>query len=68
MPLQTVEPQRLYRQIAEHEMILAAICAHDGPDASAAMHAHMDKSHTRFSASWCRAKTTRSQAASNSTL
>ncbi|WP_397412631.1 FadR/GntR family transcriptional regulator [Polaromonas sp.] len=43
--------------IAEHEAILAAICAHDGPAARTAMHAHMDKSHSRFSASWRRAKT-----------
>ena len=43
--------------IAEHEAIFAAICAHDGPAARAAMHAHMDKSHARFSASWRRAKT-----------
>ncbi len=43
--------------IAEHEAILAAICAHDGPAARAAMHAHMDKSHTRFSVSLRRAKT-----------
>ena len=44
--------------IDEHEAIYAAICAHDGAAARAAMHAHMDKSHTRFSASWRRAKTT----------
>lgn len=44
--------------IAEHEAIFAAICAHDGAAARAAMHAHMDKSHSRFSASWRRAKTT----------
>ena len=43
--------------IAEHETIYAAICAHDGAAARAAMHTHMDKSHTRFSASWRRAKT-----------
>ncbi|MDI1236133.1 MAG: FadR/GntR family transcriptional regulator [Polaromonas sp.] len=43
--------------IAEHEAIFAAICAHDGPAARTAMHAHMDKSHARFSASWRRAKT-----------
>ena len=44
--------------IAEHEAIFSAICAHDGAAARAAMHAHMDKSHSRFSASWRRAKTT----------
>ena len=43
--------------IAEHEAIFAAICARDGPAARGAMHAHMDKSHARFSASWRRAKT-----------
>jgi DNA-binding FadR family transcriptional regulator len=41
--------------IDEHELILTAIAAHDGPAARAAMHAHMDKSHARFSASWRRA-------------
>ena len=44
--------------IAEHTAILDAIVAHDAPGARAAMHAHMDKSHTRFSASWRRAKAT----------
>ena len=43
--------------IAEHTAILDAIAAHDAAGARAAMHAHMDKSHTRFSASWRRAKT-----------
>ena len=43
--------------ITEHEAIFAAICAHDGTAARTAMHAHMDKSHARFSASWRRAKT-----------
>ena len=42
--------------IGEHQLILAAIQARDGAAARAAMHAHMDKSHTRFSASWRRAK------------
>ena len=41
--------------IDEHEAILTAIAAKDGPAARIAMHAHMDKSHTRFSASWRRA-------------
>ncbi len=41
--------------IAEHEAILSAIRARDAPGARAAMHTHMDKSHTRFSASWRRA-------------
>ena len=42
--------------IGEHQLILAAIEARDGAAARAAMHDHMDKSHTRFSASWRRAK------------
>lgn len=42
--------------IAEHTAIVDAIAAHDAEGARAAMHAHMDKSHTRFSASWRRAK------------
>ncbi len=42
--------------IAEHELIFEAIEARDGAAARDAMHAHMDKSHTRFSASWRRAK------------
>jgi DNA-binding FadR family transcriptional regulator len=42
--------------IAEHEAILQAIESRDGARAREAMHAHMDKSHARFSASWHRAK------------
>lgn len=42
--------------IAEHEAIFEAIRAHDGATARAAMQAHMDKSHARFSASWRRAR------------
>ena len=42
--------------IGEHQLILAAIQARDGAAARAAMHAHMDKSHARFSANWRRAK------------
>ena len=42
--------------IAEHEAIRDAIAARDAAAARAAMHAHMDKSHQRFSASWRRAK------------
>jgi DNA-binding FadR family transcriptional regulator len=38
--------------IAEHSAILEAIQTHDAAAARAAMHAHMDKSHARFSASW----------------
>ena len=41
--------------ISEHEAILEAIRTHDAPGARAAMQAHMDKSHARFSASWRRA-------------
>ena len=42
--------------IAEHTSIVDAIAAHDAEGARAAMHAHMDKAHARFSASWRRAK------------
>ncbi len=42
--------------IAEHEAIHAAIRARDAQAARAAMHDHLDKSHSRFSASWRRAK------------
>jgi DNA-binding FadR family transcriptional regulator len=41
--------------IAEHECVLEALKAHDGDAARAAMQLHMDKSHSRFSASWKRA-------------
>ncbi len=41
--------------IAEHETIRDAIAARDAEGARRAMHAHMDKSHQRFSASWRRA-------------
>ncbi len=49
-------PQSWRCAIAEHEAIVEAIRAHDGAGARAAMHAHMDKSHARFSASWRRAR------------
>lgn len=50
------ESDRSWRSaIAEHEAVLTAIRARDGLAARAAMHAHMDKAHTRFSASWRRA-------------
>jgi DNA-binding FadR family transcriptional regulator len=42
--------------IAEHSAILEAIQNHDAGAARTAMHAHMDKSHARFSASWRKAK------------
>lgn len=44
--------------IAEHQAVLTAIKAHDAGAARSAMHAHMDNSHSRFSASWRRAKKT----------
>ncbi len=44
--------------IAEHQAVLAAIKTHDAGAARSAMHAHMDNSHSRFSASWRRAKKT----------
>lgn len=42
--------------IEEHVAIRDAIAARDPEAARAAMHAHMDKSHQRFSASWRRAQ------------
>jgi DNA-binding FadR family transcriptional regulator len=44
--------------IAEHEAIHGAIRARDAQAARTAMHDHLDKSHSRFSASWRRAKKT----------
>jgi DNA-binding FadR family transcriptional regulator len=44
--------------ITEHEAVLAAIRAHDADGARAAMQQHMDKTNSRFSASWRRAKAT----------
>jgi DNA-binding FadR family transcriptional regulator len=41
--------------ITEHELVLEAIRAKDAQSARAAMQSHMDKSHSRFSASWRRA-------------
>ena len=41
--------------ITEHEAVLDAIHARDAKAARAAMQQHMDKSHSRFSASWRRA-------------
>ena len=41
--------------IDEHEAILDAIRSHDADAARHAMHAHMDKSHSRFTASWNKA-------------
>jgi DNA-binding FadR family transcriptional regulator len=51
---ETVESWRA--AIDEHEAILSAIQSRDADAARTAMQAHMDKSHTRFSASWRRAK------------
>jgi DNA-binding FadR family transcriptional regulator len=42
--------------INEHKAIVEAIREHNAAAARSAMHAHMDKSHARFSASWRRAK------------
>ncbi|MEP6965842.1 MAG: FadR/GntR family transcriptional regulator [Polaromonas sp.] len=42
--------------IAEHQAILDAVRSHDAAAARLAMHQHMDNSHTRFSASWRKAK------------
>ncbi|HSV45941.1 MAG TPA: FadR/GntR family transcriptional regulator [Ramlibacter sp.] len=43
-----------HKAIAEHQAVLDAIAARDPAAARAAMQAHMDKSHARFSASWRR--------------
>jgi DNA-binding FadR family transcriptional regulator len=43
------------KAIDEHQHVLEAIRAHDADGARAAMQSHMDKSHSRFSASWRRA-------------
>jgi len=41
--------------ITEHEAVLDAIRAHDAASARAAMHHHLRRAYTRFSASWRRA-------------
>jgi DNA-binding FadR family transcriptional regulator len=43
--------------ITEHDLVLAAIRAHDPVAARAAMQSHMDKAHARFSVSWRNVKT-----------
>ena len=43
------------KAIAEHEIVYAAIRAHDGAAARDAMQHHLEKAHSRFSASWRRA-------------
>ena len=53
---ETVESWR--SAIAEHEAIFDAIRQHDPTAARLAMHAHLDNSHTRFSVSWDRTKST----------
>lgn len=45
-------PRSWNAALAEHRKILDAIRQHDAERARAAMHEHMDRSHTRFSASW----------------
>ncbi len=45
-------PRSWRAALDEHQKILDAICARDGDLARAAMHRHMDRSHTRFSVSW----------------
>jgi DNA-binding FadR family transcriptional regulator len=45
------------KAIAEHESVYEAIRSHDADGARAAMQGHLDKTHSRFSASWRRAKT-----------
>jgi DNA-binding GntR family transcriptional regulator len=56
MPLTSIEPRRLYRQIAEqireHEAVLEAIRHHDQDAARATMHHHMEQASKRFSRSW----------------
>ncbi|RZL54591.1 MAG: FadR family transcriptional regulator [Variovorax sp.] len=42
--------------MAEHAVVVEAIAARDAGAARAAMHAHMDRSHQRFSASWRRSQ------------
>lgn len=49
-------PQSWNAAIDEHRKILDAIRKHDAPLARAAMHEHMDRSHTRFNVSWRKAK------------
>lgn len=43
------------KAIAEHEQVFLAIQARDAAAARAAMQQHLDKAHSRFSASWRRA-------------
>lgn len=43
--------------IAEHDAILQAVKNRDAAAARAAMHEHMDRSHSRFSVSWSKTRT-----------
>ncbi len=52
-------PESWNAAIAEHDKIIAAIRAHDPAQARAAMHEHMDRSHTRFNVSWRHSRRTR---------
>jgi DNA-binding FadR family transcriptional regulator len=52
-------PQSWNAAIDEHRKILAAIRLHDAAQARAAMHEHMDRSHTRFNVSWRQTKRSR---------
>jgi DNA-binding FadR family transcriptional regulator len=52
-------PQSWNAAIEEHDKIIAAIRAHDPALARAAMHEHMDRSHTRFNVSWRHTRRTR---------
>lgn len=52
-------PESWNAAIAEHDRIIAAIRAHDPAQARAAMHEHMDRSHTRFNVSWRHTRRTR---------
>lgn len=45
-------PESWNAAIDEHRKILSAIRQHDANLARAAMHEHMDRSHTRFNVSW----------------
>lgn len=52
-------PESWNAAIEEHDKIVAAIRARDPALARAAMHEHMDRSHTRFNVSWRHTRRTR---------
>jgi len=52
-------PESWNAAIEEHDKIITAIRAHDPAQARAAMHEHMDRSHTRFNVSWRHTRRTR---------